>query len=130
MAATSLPDAVAQNISNAGVALGGPGVSVAQFDALRAVVTTVELDGRTVAEVSDGLPQHPLDVVAWMANHLAARGLQLHAGMVVLCGSHTPIQHPGAARAITVRMSGLGRVGVTLQQPPAPAPGHVQQGGA
>jgi len=111
IAASSLPDVVAQNISNAGVVIGGPGVSVAEFDALR-ITTTVELDDRTVATVTDGLPQHPLDVVAWMADHLAARGLQLRSGMVVLCGSHTPIQHPGAARSVTVTMSGLGRVGV------------------
>lgn len=112
MAASSLPDVVAQNISNAGVVVGGPGVTVAEFDALR-IATTVALDDRTVATVTDGLPQHPLDVVAWMANHLAARGLFLQQGMVVLCGSHTPIQQAGAASAITVAMTGLGRVGVT-----------------
>lgn len=113
MSTPRVTDVIAQNISNAGIAVGGPGVTPAEFDALQ-VTTTVELDGQATAQVVNGAPQHPLDVVAWMANHLAARGLQLEAGMVVLCGTHTPIQHPGTARHIRVAMKGLGDVQVRL----------------
>jgi 2-keto-4-pentenoate hydratase len=45
-----------------------------------------------------------------MANHLAARGLSIEAGMVILCGTHTPIQYPVGVNRIEVRMSGLGTV--------------------
>lgn len=108
--AARVPDFIAQNISNVGIAVGGPGIVPSAFDAL-SVTTTVTYDGQPVAEVTNAAPQHPLDVIAWMANHLAARGLALRAGMVVLCGTHTPIQYPPAAvQEIRVTMSGLGEV--------------------
>jgi 2-keto-4-pentenoate hydratase len=109
MANATAPDAIAQNIGNAGIAIGGPGVAVAAYEALE-ITTQVLFDGQEVASVVRGMPQHPLDVVSWMANHLAARGLSIEAGMVILCGTHTPIQYPVGVNRIEVRMSGLGAV--------------------
>lgn len=106
-----MPDMVAANISNEGIVLGGPGVAADALDpaALRAEVL---FDGAVVQDVTGAAPQHPLDVVAWLANHLGARGLMLTAGMVVLCGTHTPIQRPDGVSRIGLRMSGLGEVTV------------------
>jgi 2-keto-4-pentenoate hydratase len=109
MANATAPDAIAQNIGNAGIAIGGPGVAVAAYEALE-ITTQVLFDDQEVASVVRGMPQHPLDVVSWMANHLAARGLSIEAGMVILCGTHTPIQYPVGVNRIEVRMSGLGAV--------------------
>ncbi|MEN9773236.1 MAG: hypothetical protein RL322_306 [Pseudomonadota bacterium] len=113
MTEASAADAIAQNISNAGIAIGGPGVSPAEYEALQ-VTTQVRFGDQDIASVTQAMPQHPLDVVAWMANHLAARGLQIEAGMVILCGTHTPIQHPPRGARIQVAMTGLGQVEVRL----------------
>jgi len=115
MGEASAADAIAQNISNAGIAIGGPGVRPAEFDALQ-VTTQVFFDDQEIASVTQGMPQHPLDVVAWMANHLAARGLQIKAGMVILCGTHTPIQHPPRGARVRVLMSGMGHAEVRLPE--------------
>ena len=109
MAQATAGDAISQNIGNAGIAIGGPGVAVDAYESLE-ITTQVFFDGREVASVVSGMPQHPLDVVSWMANHLAARGLSIEAGMVILCGTHTPIQYPVDVRRIRVAMSGLGEV--------------------
>lgn len=108
-----LPDVVAQNISNAGAVLGGPGVAP---DALEpgAIRTVVTLDGAPELDVTGAAPQDPLDAVCWLANHLAARGRTLEAGDFILCGTHAPLRlMPGPVR-IEVTMSGLGTVGVEL----------------
>ena len=108
-----MPDMVAANISNEGIVLGGPGVTADALDpaALRAEVL---FDGAVAQDVTGAAPQHPLDVVAWLANHLGARGLVLTAGMVVLCGTHTPIQRPDGMSRIELHMSGLGEVAADL----------------
>lgn len=109
MGSATIADVVAQNISGGGIVIGGPGVSPEAFDDSN-IKTVVKLDGKVAAEAENGAPQHPLDVVAWMANHLASRGLRLEAGMVVLCGTHTPIVQAGDASNLQVSISGLGDV--------------------
>lgn len=108
-----MPDMVAANISNEGVVLGGPGVAAEALDPA-AIRAEVLFDGALAQDVTGAAPQHPLDVVAWLANHLGARGLGLSAGMVVLCGTHTPIQRPEGVRRIALRMTGLGEVSADL----------------
>lgn len=104
-----MPDMVAANISNEGIVLGGPGVATDVLDPA-GIRAEVLFDGAVVQDVTGAAPQNPLDVVAWLANHLGARGLGLSAGMVVLCGTHTPIQRPDGASRIALRMTGLGEV--------------------
>lgn len=108
-----MPDMVAANISNEGIVLGGPGVAPGALEPA-AIRAEVLFDGKVVQDVTGAAPQHPLDVVAWLANHLGARGLMLTAGMVVLCGTHTPIQRPDGVSRIGLRMSGLGEVAADL----------------
>ena len=109
MGSATIADVVAQNISGGGIVIGGPGIAPEAYDELN-VKTVVKLDGKVAAEAENGAPQHPLDVVAWMANHLASRGLRLEAGMVVLCGTHTPIVQAGEGSSLQVSISGLGDV--------------------
>lgn len=107
MPGVHLPDAVAQNISNVGAVVGGPGVPPDQIDPA-AIRMTLSLDGEIVHDVTGGAPQHPLAAVTWLANHLSARGLPLETGQIVLCGTHTPIWYHEGAGQIVVNMSGLG----------------------
>lgn len=113
MGAIHLPDAIAQNISNVGAVIGGPGVAPDALD-VSTIRTTLTIDGELRHDVTGAAPQHPLDAVTWLANHLAARGLTLEAGQIVLCGTHSPIwYHEGTGR-IDLAMSGLGEAVLTL----------------
>ena len=113
MASMHIPDAVAQNISNVGAVLGGPGVAPGALDP-GTVRTRLIIDGETRHDVTGAAPQHPADAVTWLANHLAGRGLMLEAGQVVLCGTHSPIWYHEGAGEIAVEMSGLGGVSLRL----------------
>ncbi|OAN68253.1 hypothetical protein A8B82_05010 [Sulfitobacter sp. EhC04] len=110
---THIPDAIAQNISNVGAVVGGPGVRPEDLNA-DDLQTTVRIDGEVVHDVTGAAPQNPLDAVIWLAGHLASRGLPLEAGQVVFCGTHSPIwYHKGAGR-IEVVMSHIGTAALTL----------------
>lgn len=113
MPKTHIPDAIAQNISNVGAVLGGPGILP---EALKAdsVRTVLKIDGIVQHDVTGAAPQNPLDAVTWLANHLASRGLALEAGHVVMCGTHSPIWYHKGTGEIEVSMSDLGTVSVTL----------------
>ena len=56
----------------------------------------------------------PLVVVAWLANHLAARGEQLKAGQVVMTGSLIPTQFPTEDATYRFDLAGIGSVGVRV----------------
>lgn len=105
--------AVAQGISHEGAVLGGPGLPPAEVDPdrLRLRVTFGEEE---LADATGAAPQHPLDAVAWLAGHLAGRGLGLRAGMVVLCGTHTPILFPEGAGRLVMTVEGLGEAAADL----------------
>lgn len=114
MGAIHIADTVAQNILNAGAVLGGPGVAPDALDPA-GIRTRLIIDGETRHDVTGAAPQHPLETVTWLANHLAGRGLALEAGQVVLCGTHSPIWHHAGPGAIIVEMSGLGSVSARLE---------------
>lgn len=108
-----IADVIAQNISNVGCVIGGPGCAPADLDTL-SMRTTIDIDGTRKHDVTGAAPQPPIETVTWLANHLAARGLTLEAGQIVLCGTHCPIWHCDAPGTITVEMTQLGQVAITL----------------
>ncbi|MCC2111366.1 MAG: fumarylacetoacetate hydrolase family protein [Hyphomicrobiales bacterium] len=107
LAAETVVDIVAHNIFNAGIVIGGPGCAPDALD-VDAVRMTLSVNGETVAEVTGAVPQHPLDAIAWLADRLGERGRTIEAGMVVLCGTHTPPRPVSAPARLTMEMSGLG----------------------
>lgn len=108
MAQIHLPDIIAQNISNVGAVIGGPGLAPDRLD-ISTLRTTLTIDGEMRHDVTGAAPQDPLEAVTWLANHLAARGLTLEAGQIVLCGTHSPIWYHDGTGQIVLEMSGLGR---------------------
>ncbi|WP_069300498.1 2-keto-4-pentenoate hydratase [Neptunicoccus sediminis] len=110
---THIPDAIAQNISNAGAVTGGPGVPPGALDTA-AIRTVLRINGEVQHDVTGAAPQDPLSAVTWLANHLAARGYALEAGQIVMCGTHSPIWYHEGTGEIEVSMSGLGSVTLTL----------------
>ena len=90
--------ALAANVFNVGIVLGGPGLAPEGFDpdALRSVVT---LDDAVLLDKAAAAPMHPLDAVAFLANRFNRLGVTLAAGEVLLLGAHLPpYRHPGTGR--------------------------------
>jgi 2-oxo-3-hexenedioate decarboxylase/2-keto-4-pentenoate hydratase len=70
----------------------------------RAIINGKEAGRGTGADVLG----HPHNALAWLANHLAARGTPLRAGMVVSTGSIVSTKWPKAGEAVVVAIDGLG----------------------
>jgi 2-keto-4-pentenoate hydratase len=84
-----LPDTVADNASSARIVLGGVLTSLHAID-LRTVGMVMEKNGEVLATAAGAaVLGHPAQAVAWLANKLAAYGIMLHRGEVILSGALT-----------------------------------------
>jgi len=88
-------DTISDNAANAGVVMGGRPVRIGEFDlrwigALLMRNAVIEETG-----LAAGVLGHPANGVVWLANKLAAHGVALEAGEIILSGSFT---RPVAAR--------------------------------
>jgi len=105
-----LPDAVADNGSSAYFGLGPVGVRPERLD-LSLEAALLEVDGQIVDTATGAAVQgHPAEALALAANALAARGLALEPGWLVLTGGMTDAVelHPGAR--VAAHFSHLGTV--------------------
>lgn len=101
---------VADNCWNAGIVLG-------EFRPLESLPDLGTVGGGLTF---DGTPQgegrgrdvlgHPLDAVAWLADHLGGRGRYLAAGMIVMTGSIVATKFPPAGVAARFALDGIGAV--------------------
>jgi 2-keto-4-pentenoate hydratase len=57
---------------------------------------------------------NPLNALAWLANHLEARGLALKPGDVVMSGAISKMLRPEAGDTIHARFTHLGSVSVEV----------------
>lgn len=108
-----VPDIVADNAAGAGLVVGP---EVARWRDLPLSETQVALTiaGRKVPMVAAARDRDPVEVVVWLANHLAARGIALAAGHIVSTGSLTePTDLPLGGSATAV-FDHLGQVQVEL----------------
>lgn len=81
-----VPLLVADDFYGAGLVTGTP--RRLDPDAVVAVRTTLHVDGTLQGTgTADAVLGHPLEALAWLANHLAARGTTLPAGSVVTLGA-------------------------------------------
>ncbi|ESQ77238.1 2-keto-4-pentenoate hydratase [Asticcacaulis sp. AC402] len=83
--------------------------TVSQLDAehVKSFSARTEMDGTVVGE--GGLftmPGGPLKAIAWLAGHLAARGLPLTRGQLISSGATTGIHDIGAGQSSVVTFSG------------------------
>lgn len=91
----SIADTIADNASSAGFILGAARVKPADVDLL-SIPATLYRNGENVGSgTSDAVLGNPATSVAWLANKVAAFGVRLKAGHVILPGSIT--------RAVDVR---------------------------
>jgi 2-keto-4-pentenoate hydratase len=104
----------ADNAWNQGLVLGAPvgGLDAASIQALEGVAS---IDGREVGRgTGRDVLGHPLEALAWLANHLAARGLSMRAGDIVTTGSLVKSQFPVAGNRIAFHLPGVGEVNLAV----------------
>lgn len=107
-------DLVADGVYANAIVVGSPLTDVARLD-LAVEGLVYELNGaiaatNTAAEVMGD----PLNSLAWIANHLGARGLGLRAGDLVMSGSVSLLLRPKAGDTVRATFTRLGSVGVRV----------------
>ena len=101
---------IADNAWNEGAVLGKPvpqwqGIDLAALQGV-ATINTANVGAGHGRDVMG----HPLDALAWLANNLAARGLGLWRGDVVITGSLVTSKFPKAGDLIRFEAGALGAV--------------------
>jgi 2-keto-4-pentenoate hydratase len=105
--------AVAQRIHGEGAVIG-EAEGVRAVDAAD-VVARLRVDGETQGEAKGAAPQTPTEALAWLSRRLAADGLPLEAGMIVLTGAHLPGFALTRPCAVSVDIAPLGTVSLRLE---------------
>lgn len=99
---------VADDFYSAGAVIG-PEYPATSLDPSGAAAGEILVDGKQVfaGHVRD-IPGHPLISLAWLANHLVARGTPMKAGDIVSLGSISPGTHIAEPAMVEARFEGLG----------------------
>lgn len=106
--AAHMPSVIADNVWNAGVILGKPITEWHQID-LATVRGTLLINGTAVGEgCGSDVMGHPLEALAWLANHLARRGRSLMRGMIVMTGAIVGLKPVNDGDTIEFSLDGLG----------------------
>jgi len=106
---------VAGNVWNAGVVLGTPLTEWRTLD-LERIRAQLSINGQKIGSGNGGdVMGNPLNALAWLAETLAAAGIPLRRGMIVMTGSMVPIQYPVADDRVLVEISGLGTAELVMR---------------
>ncbi|NBH02998.1 4-oxalocrotonate decarboxylase [Amycolatopsis sp. SID8362] len=106
----TLPDAVADNGSSAYFGVGPVGLPPASLD-LSLEAALLEVDGQIVDTATGAAVQgHPAEALALAANSLAARGLALEPGWLVLTGGMTDAVPLRRGSRVAAHFSHLGSI--------------------
>jgi 2-keto-4-pentenoate hydratase len=106
----ALADTIADNASSGGVVLGSSPVTLSAVD-LRLAECNLYKNGELAdTGVSGAVLGSPVKALAWLANTVGARGVELEAGQVILPGSVTASVPVGPGDTVTATFAGLGRV--------------------
>ncbi len=104
----------ADNAFNAGCVVGPENHDWRSLDLAR-VRGTMRINGAAVGEgVGGDVLGHPLEALAWLANHLIGRGRRLRAGDVVLTGSVVATRWPEVGDEMTTEIESLGRATLSV----------------
>jgi 2-keto-4-pentenoate hydratase len=109
-------DMVADGVYASAIVLGAPLTDVARLDlALEGLV--YEHNGAVVAtNTAAEVLGNPVNSLAWLGNHLGARGLGLRAGQVVMTGSVSKLVHPKVGDSVRATYTRLGSVSARFVQ--------------
>jgi 2-keto-4-pentenoate hydratase len=105
-----LADTIADNASSGGVVLGSSYAALSAVD-LRLAGCNLYKNGELAGTGASGaVLGSPLKALAWLANTVGTRGVELEAGQVILPGSVTASIPVGPGDTVTATFAGLGRV--------------------
>lgn len=111
------PSIVANNALNLGFVAGTPLRGDWEKIELLNIEVRVLIDGEPLATgTAANVLGHPLNVVAWLANELNARGGQLEPGDYVSTGTCTAVEQLAPGSSARCEFGSLGAVSVTLQR--------------
>lgn len=106
-----IQDTIADGASIGKVIVSGRLVPVDEFD-MRFMGLVLEKNGETVATAAGAaVLGHPANAVAWLANKLAAYGITLKAGEIIMSGSLTAACPVAAGDSVRASFDRLGVVG-------------------
>jgi 2-keto-4-pentenoate hydratase len=107
-------DFVASSVIAKAIVLGGPLKPLSAFDVSREEVV-YEHNGEVVGTYSAAeVMGNPLNALAWLANHLATRGLALQPGDVVMSGAISKMLRPKVGDTVRANFAHLGSVHVKV----------------
>jgi len=104
-AKTEVTSLIVENCWNGGVVIGAP--RSVPVDTLIGVKGRLMMDGKPAGE---GAAEDPCATLAWLANHVAERGRDLKAGMVVITGSVIVTISIASGQRAIFTVDGLGEV--------------------
>jgi 2-keto-4-pentenoate hydratase len=110
----SLADTIADNASSAGFVLGSARIKPSEVDMTEIEVTLWRNGEQVAAGRSDAVLGNPVIAVAWLARKVAAFGVRLRAGHIVLPGSCTRAIDARAGDVFRAEFVGLGEVGLNF----------------
>jgi 2-keto-4-pentenoate hydratase len=106
----SLADTIADNASSGGVVLGSNSATPGALD-LRLAGCNLYKNGELAGTGACGaVLGSPIRALAWLANTVGVRGVELEIGQVILPGSVTGSIPVGPGDTVTATFAGLGRV--------------------
>jgi 2-keto-4-pentenoate hydratase len=105
---------VADNAWNEGAVLGQPRTDWQSLD-LAAIAGIVTLDGKVIGNgFGRDLLGHPLDALAWLANHTSKRGLTMRAGEVAILGSLVTSKFPVTGQRFEFALEGFAPIVLSI----------------
>jgi len=104
-ATTEALSLIVENCWNGGIVTGT--LKRVALDDLVGIAGRLTLGGKLVGE---GDAEDPCATLAWLANHVAERGRNLKAGMIVITGSLIPTVSIGSGERAVFTVDGLGDV--------------------
>jgi 2-keto-4-pentenoate hydratase len=102
---TEAASLIVENCWNGGVVIGTPKPVPAAT--LLGIAGRLTLGGKTAGE---GRAEDPCATLAWLANHLAERGRDLKAGMIIITGSLIPTVSIARGERAVFTVEGLGEI--------------------
>ena len=106
---------IVTNISNGGAVLGEPITGWQGID-LAASRGTMSVNGEIVGEgIGADVMGHPLEPLVWLANTLAADGMSIEKGSLILTGSFAPPVMLKPGDEASIHIDGLGGASLSVQ---------------
>ena len=106
---------IADNNWNEGAVLGQRRTDWRDLD-LAALTGVVTIDAENVGSGSGSdLMGHPLDALAWLANHASRRGRTIAAGEVAILGTLVTSKMPTAGQRLVFALEGFDPIELTIE---------------